>query len=688
MAMGNWIVGIALKFESNGLVTMQRLASATGAANEQLARQQGLIDRNTAAMMRYQRRIEEIRAKQARMGTMFAGGGALVGGAALAFSVDEAAKLQRAMTGVTLATGANDAQRKMLQAMVLETSGATAQSAVTIANELQKAATVAFKDPNQLKAMFPQMARYADVRYMASGGKTDPTETIEQMSQFAHFFQAYTPEKMKKMLDDTARLQFTTNAQLNQLVTQGKYFIPNAVKMGVDENTIFQYLAVMAQNGFLQGKGGTAMNNLVLNAMAVTPSAELATAKRQGLRDLDLRDKDGSFKYLTKDGQLSLIPMIEHLRTMRELMEKADRRNGGANWLHDIQAVFAKEAQRLVSIVADKTTQEQMTRNQAAFNRIPGVEGQWEAYAKDFFYQWNAFTTNLRNVAAVIALPELPHLTAWLTDLNTRLTNLVGFLAANPDVAKRIFETGVAITGAFGLRFVLGIAGAIGALNRFSGAMESFAAKADLAALATGAGAAGGAGAAKATGGLWGMIDNIIFGGLGSALVTGGAKFASMLNLRIVLPLLGFANNFGSIGTKILAAATDIGAGAATVEGAFAGILSIIGRLGGVASLGLLLTDGGVSQDEASVLRAKYLQSRRDYAKKHGGLGSISDSDAQQIRDQDKVIQSVHLHFPNMVVKDGADFAKKVKGGLQGIGSLVTTPTLANPQTVGAGLFR
>ena len=99
------------------------------------------------------------------------------------------------------------------------------------------------------------------------------------------------PEKMSPLLDDTARLQYTTSATLQQLVTQGKYFIPIATSMGVSMNTIFQYLAIMGQLGALSGRGGTSVKNIVEGAMSVTPTAHLSAAKFSALQDLGLRDK-------------------------------------------------------------------------------------------------------------------------------------------------------------------------------------------------------------------------------------------------------------------------------------------------------------------------------------------------------------------------------------------------------------
>ena len=403
---GEWVVAARINFTTNGILTMQRLAAASDMANASMLRQAGIIDKNELAMMRYQKRMEAIHAQQIKMGTMVSGMAFVGGAAGLTFAVTEAAKLERAMTGVQIATGASSRDYVKLRAQALEVSGVTAQSAVTIAQEMQRAATTAFHDPKQLMALFPMMAKYADVRYMASGD--NPVTSIEKMSQFAHFFAAYSPKDMAHMLDNTARLQFTTHAELNQLVTQGRYFIPNAVKLGVKQDTIFQYLAIMGQLGFLQGKGGTSLNNTILNAMSVTPTTHLSKAKAQGLRDLHMLNPDGTLKFIDAKGNLDLVGMVTHLREIRDIMKQQSPRVGGSNWMRDVGAIFGKQGQVLVSALADNTTAAQMGRNQQAFNRIPGVQGQWKLYSGDLFYQWNAFTTNLRNLFASIALPVLP----------------------------------------------------------------------------------------------------------------------------------------------------------------------------------------------------------------------------------------------------------------------------------------
>lgn len=457
MGPGGWVVGVFLRFQSNGAATMTRLASTTSAANTQLARQTGQIDKNAFAMANYKRKIEEVKLAQQRLGTAGAGIAFAIGAAAMVYGVNQAAKLERAMTGVQIATGATADQYTRLKGLVMSVSGYTAQSAVTIANEMAAAAQVAFHDPKQLQSLFPMMAKYADVRYM-SPTHDDPVQSIERMSQIAHFFGAYTPEKMGPLLDDTARLQYTTRATLQQIVTQGKYFIPIATQMGVSRDTIFQYLAIMGQLGALSGRGGTSVKNLILGAESVTPTAHMSQAKFDALNDLKLRDKGGTFKYLTKDGNLDLVSLVDWLRGMQDVFKASNPRTAKGRLQTDVGAIWGQAAAPLIAALVAASTKEQMNRNKTAFTKIPGVQGQWTLYSKDLFYQWNAFITNIANLATVIATPFLPGLTKFFGDMATTIGGWVSFLANHQDVAKTIGSVIAGLTALAGLRFAIGTA--------------------------------------------------------------------------------------------------------------------------------------------------------------------------------------------------------------------------------------
>jgi hypothetical protein len=538
MAGGNWTVSARVLFSTNGAAVLSMLTKQAALANATMSKYKTSIDAAKVALQKlstmprvglpdveaqfarltngvrnaevalssYERAATRTAAANARLkwGAGFAMGGAAVLAAASAAGISDAAKFERSLTGVQIATQANPAMLQALKSQIVEVSGISAQSAVTIAEEMKKAAQVAFKDPRALAApngIFTQMAKFADVRYIATG--ENPVENVATMAQFAHLFQAYGPGGMSRMLDLMAKLQMNADTTPQQLVTQARMFVPGMVGHGVDEKTIFDLMTIGAQLGFMKNRGGTALNNLLLglsNAPMLTSS--LTKAKRQGASDLGLFDAKGLNKFLGPNGHVELQSALDFMFQRRQQMIAADPRMGASRWSTDIFKVFGKEAQRFVEAISTEETRKQIARNRTSFGNMPGVEGQWKTYSNNFLYQWNAFKTNLQNAIMLPFLPLLPELTSKLNDFNARLRELNRWLAANPDaaknIAKGIIAGTVALTAAgvyMGSKMVWNAMTLNAALNRLTLAMIELTAATNVAAGET---AAAGAAASRA----------------------------------------------------------------------------------------------------------------------------------------------------------------------------------------------
>lgn len=186
---GDWIIGVYLRFSTDGPVAMARLSASADAANAQLLRQQGLIDANTAAMLRYQRQIEAVQMRQLQLGTRMAGGIAL-GGIALSIAgLDQAAQLQKAMVAVGIATNTPESRMEPFRALALQVSNYTAQSIATIGEEMATAASSGLKQQSQLIGAFPLIAKAADVLWL-SPQHVDPVNAVKLLTQLTHLFGA------------------------------------------------------------------------------------------------------------------------------------------------------------------------------------------------------------------------------------------------------------------------------------------------------------------------------------------------------------------------------------------------------------------------------------------------------------------------------------------------------------------
>jgi TP901 family phage tail tape measure protein len=720
MAIGSWVVSSVIRLNHSGFTSgMASVSRSTIAANEQLQRQHGLITRNELAMRKYQRALEDTRATSLRMGTTIAGVGFAVGAAGLVAATVGAANFERAMTGVQIATGATAKQMKQLSDMAFHVSGTTAQGSTTIANEMARAAQVAFKDPKQLMAIFPMMAKYADVRWMATGGQQDPTETVGLMSSYAHMFSAYGVNAMSKMLDLSAKLQFSTDTSLQQLVTQGRMYIPNASKLGVSMDDIMQYTAIMSQTGFMKGRGGTALNNLILGAEgAVSPTATLSKARSRGLHDLGMFDSVGRFRFVDEKGHLMLDQMVRHLQAVRTQMEHTDARFGGGRWMTDIGAAFGKEAQRLVSVLADPATRGQMDRNQRALQTVPGVEGQWELYSRDLFYEWSSFTNDIENVGKALAIPNLPLIEHGFHAIDLQLLRLSDWLKQNPNWAQNIFLGASYLTSSLGANFLIGIGRASGAILGFGHSIDALTATLTRDSIVIGGAAAGAGGAGllsrlKGLGGI--LLDTVTFGlgttalkassgafkwatkaagwlidGAVNALragVTGyfarALKGGAAFNTGLIADMQkGFAGLIDLLFGPVQRAISSLTSFAITVAPKFSGLVDILigslGRLvGGLARIlmaipgvdiaALVLTPTSAGDDSAWVA-AHPSRGRSAPVTIHGGVHFHIDHE-----DDDAAVRQWESFLSNL----GGQHP--LTGGMVKNGSFATHPRIANP---------
>ena len=200
MAMGeSWLISVIMRFTSNGARIMNEMAGATTKANAAVDAQTAKIARATAAMEAY-------RMKMLQIGTTASGVIALAGAAVVIAGTKMAADLQTALAGINVATYYKDP--RAMRNLVLSTSGITAQSQVTIAEELQTLASAGFNRTSQLQGLFPQFAKAADVAWQLNPNHPDPIETVKQLAKFSHLLGVYSGPKVKDMVDSAIKLLY------------------------------------------------------------------------------------------------------------------------------------------------------------------------------------------------------------------------------------------------------------------------------------------------------------------------------------------------------------------------------------------------------------------------------------------------------------------------------------------------
>jgi TP901 family phage tail tape measure protein len=456
MPFGSWMVENLVRINVVGLQNLERMSGAASAADVRFARLTGQISSQEAAWLRYRRQVDAARESQQAMLTTAAFGTFVVLGAALAYAVKGASDLQTAITGVQIATNQlNPAAGDAYARLAIKVSSQTAQDAVTIAQELATAATSGLNDPRKLKEGFPRIAKAADVLWM-SPKHTDPIESVRIMSQLAHLFGVYEGAPLQHMLDRAVEMQFVQPEAIQQLVTQGRLFLPSAMSAGVSEQDIWKQAMTMGQTGFLRSRGGSGLANIIealAGATAIT--GHLSKAQRKAMGQLGLEGPNGLLdsRFHDAKGDLLLQKVVDHLEAVRQ-------NTAPTTFLAEVTNAFQKQGGRYMSDILIPRIYQKAQQNWESMNKMGGVDKMWGQYTHNFRYQWNVFTTNLENLFRVVALPMLPGLTSFIGAFGAALGWLVSVLADHPTVAGTLGYL------TLGLVTFLGVVSAVGGITQ------------------------------------------------------------------------------------------------------------------------------------------------------------------------------------------------------------------------------
>jgi TP901 family phage tail tape measure protein len=427
MGMSAWRVFVTIRATNLGGAAFMQLGSQANAAEAKIAR----IRTSMLAL-------------RATVGAVMT----YVGAAFIAHGVDAAAQLERAMTAVGVATGTTGKSLSALRSQVMQVSGVTAQSAITIAQEMATAASAGLNNPQRLAAAFSQIAKFADIQYMGPHAM-DPVEAVRIGTQFAHLFRTYQGAPLQRMLDDVNRIMFVMPERIQNLLTQGRYFISDALAVGVSEPDIMQQLAIMGQTGFLRGKGGTGLDAVLRGSMASMNLTGFQRGKQvEGLRDLGILDFNNRFQFADAQGHLLLNQLINQVVAQLDYFKYQDARTGQSRWYSDLVKAYGIQGARYLTNVATPAVQAQEARNRVAFGRIGTIEQIYEKYYSTFFMQWRRFVTNIKNITMDIFMPILPRLTPLFRSLAYTLGDIDKFLLAHPKAGMAVAISAFAATGA------------------------------------------------------------------------------------------------------------------------------------------------------------------------------------------------------------------------------------------------
>ncbi|HEY1680967.1 MAG TPA: hypothetical protein VGF98_04975 [Candidatus Tumulicola sp.] len=448
---------------------MSQLAAATARTNT-------VLDAHTAKVGKATAALEAYRLKSLQLGTAFSGSAFTLGVAITAYGVRGAAEMQRSLTGVGIALhSSSQASMNRYAKLAFRTSGITAQDVGTIASEMAMAATSGLNDPKKLESAFTRIAKAADVLWM-SPKHIDPVEAVKDMSQLAHMFGVYSGAPLQHMIDRSAQMMFVQPEALSALVTQGRMFISTGLGHGVSEDDLFKQAMTMGQTGFLRGRGGAGLANVIeYLSGAASVTGHLSKAQHRAMHTLGLTDNNGMLKkaFLGPHGEQLLGKIEDHLESIRSKFGMSDFGNLLIN-------AFLKQGGRYEETALLPAVYKKSQENFQRMNEIGGVDKMWDQYRHNFLYEWGIFTTNLQNVAKAAFWPTLDNDAKIVEKLGSDLGDLVSYLAEHPDAAKKWANGFMIVTGLFGARTLIGVGSFIASAWKMPGAVTAMATSLDV----------------------------------------------------------------------------------------------------------------------------------------------------------------------------------------------------------------
>ena len=367
---------------------------------------------------------------------------AAMGGAMLVHGITAAADLQRAMLGVGIATSTAGTKLEALRRVVMTTSMVTAQDPGTIAGEMAMAARSGMNQPAMLAALFPRLAKFADVQMLLRG--TDPVDAIRSGVSLAHMFKAWDEKRLSHMLDQVNRLMSVQNEPLDRIVAQAKYFVPMATNLHMSIDDIMAYTALMGQTGFLRGRGGSGMGRVLLGAINAT-AASAITSHAQALRygalyQLGMIDAHRKPLYVDEKGELQFNALMAGLVGARS-------RLGAVTFGVDVNKVFGTVAEQLLMTIADPTVQKRRAAIVAAMAKQDDVDTQQAKAMNTFWGAWRRFITDFNAIATNVFYPTLPRLAAELGYVANDFATIANFIFDHPRLGLDIAYTAFATVG-------------------------------------------------------------------------------------------------------------------------------------------------------------------------------------------------------------------------------------------------
>jgi hypothetical protein len=399
----------------------------------------------------------------------------------MAQGLKNSADMQMALVNVQIATNATAAQMDTLRALAYKLGSQTGQSASEVASEFQTLSS-AFAHPADLAKIATPIVNFADVQYFKSGGKASFAESVQQGTSMAHILGAYTPERMAPILEALTRASYAMPDSLARFQTQLSYYAPVFKGLGVADTDTIMAGTIMDRMGLGRGKGGSALQNIILHAMdSVALTSHVQGKQRKGLEALGLVNADGSSKYYAwnpkdKKNEFDIVGLLTQIDKSVKKVPEGLTGKAATKWqagqLANVNAALGLTGERAALAI----TPEGLSTLHDSLERIKASGSILDIQARlmnTYTGSVKRFTAGLNSLGSAVTAPWVDTLTHEVNQLADGLNTATAWFLAHPDAAAGFAYDMVAIGGALAAWGLIGLGGIAVNLGRVALGLEA-----------------------------------------------------------------------------------------------------------------------------------------------------------------------------------------------------------------------
>ncbi len=342
-----------MRFTSNGSRVMAEMTAATRAANRAIELQTAQVNRATLAMQRF-------KAEAVGVGLTMAKSFAIAGAAVGAYSVVQAASLQRTLTAIGNETGAKGAKLDQFRAAAFQIGNQIGVAPTDAAQILLQTSrlTAGQLQVAQMLKVAPSIAQFASVlNYNRPNVSVE--DAVTAGLQLVHQFRAYQPTQSIPLLDKAYRLSGLMTETPEQAVRQMSYYEPLFKGLKISNDTSIAMMALLDRAGFRM-KVGTNVRAMMLQALGpLQLTSHVQGAKLDYLEQMGVFNRRGQFAWNTPDGGVNFLGVLGQISRWTQAQERAGV--PASQLAKIVYSVFGKQGGTIAQLMADPVMMQILT---------------------------------------------------------------------------------------------------------------------------------------------------------------------------------------------------------------------------------------------------------------------------------------------------------------------------------------